>query len=257
MKKALIGHTGFVGSNLSRDGDYSAYFNSTNIAEIEGNEYDLIVCAGISAVKWKANKCPESDWEGIEKLLKPLSKAKSERFILISTIDVYAKHVGVDETTAIDQVENHPYGTHRLRVEKYVEERFAKSHIIRLPGLFGPGLKKNVIYDLLHNNCLEMINLNSCFQYYDVRRLEDDMQSVIKAGLKIVNFSSEPISNMTIIDRFFPKKRFGATPSPTANYDIRSIHAEKLGGIDGYLYSAETVLEDMGDFIRGEQGIAE
>lgn len=47
---ALIGHTGFVGSNLREQHEFDVFFNSRNIEEIKGGEFDLLVCAGVNAV---------------------------------------------------------------------------------------------------------------------------------------------------------------------------------------------------------------
>ena len=58
---ALIGHTGFVGGTLLRQCPFDATFNSRNIQDIRGGHFDRIVCAGVSAVKWLANKEPEAD----------------------------------------------------------------------------------------------------------------------------------------------------------------------------------------------------
>ncbi len=90
MASALIGYTGFVGSNLLRARSFDDLYNSSNIGNIVGKHYDLLVCAGVPAVKWKANKEPDRDREQIAALIDPLSKVTADRFILISTIDVYS-----------------------------------------------------------------------------------------------------------------------------------------------------------------------
>ena len=46
---ALIGHTGFVGSNLTNKHTFPALFNSTNIEEMRGGTFDSVVCAGVQA----------------------------------------------------------------------------------------------------------------------------------------------------------------------------------------------------------------
>ncbi|MEO6876905.1 MAG: pyridine nucleotide transhydrogenase, partial [Gemmatimonadaceae bacterium] len=63
---ALIGHTGFVGSNLLRQHGFEATFNSANIEQIAGRSFDLVVCCGAPAEKWKANAHPERDLDNIE-----------------------------------------------------------------------------------------------------------------------------------------------------------------------------------------------
>ena len=66
---ALIGHTGFVGSNLLETMSFECRFNSININEILDNKYDLVVCSGIPSLKWYANKNPDEDLENIKNLV--------------------------------------------------------------------------------------------------------------------------------------------------------------------------------------------
>ena len=96
MRRALIGHTGFVGSNLDRQIAVTDRYNSRNFREIAGQSYDEVVCAGIQAVKWWANQNPAEDWAGIAPLLETLEQAEIKRFVLISTADVYRVPVGVE-----------------------------------------------------------------------------------------------------------------------------------------------------------------
>jgi hypothetical protein len=63
MPSALIGYTGFVGSNLDRQHAFDDRYNSKNINAIAGKSYDLIVCAGIQAKKWWASEHPDEEWE--------------------------------------------------------------------------------------------------------------------------------------------------------------------------------------------------
>lgn len=151
-RTALIGHTGFVGGELSRQRDFTAVFNSSNIESIRGQTFDRIVCAGVSAVKWLANKEPKRDWVSIQRLMECLSNVSAADFVLISTIDVYRQTAGLTENDAPSTEGLHAYGLHRLRLESFIAERFPGHAIVRLPALFGTGLKKNALYDLLHDN---------------------------------------------------------------------------------------------------------
>ena len=49
MKKALVGYTGFVGSNIYAATDFDAVYNSKNIEESFGTNPDLLVYAGLRA----------------------------------------------------------------------------------------------------------------------------------------------------------------------------------------------------------------
>ena len=53
-RACLIGYTGFVGGNLARQYAFDDCYNSRNIEQIRGRSYDLVVCCGVSAVKWQA-----------------------------------------------------------------------------------------------------------------------------------------------------------------------------------------------------------
>ena len=87
---AIIGHNGFIGSILKKD-IVAENFNSKNIKDIENKKYDFIYCAGISSLKWKANKFPEEDKKNIDTLLKSLKNVDCNRLVLISTISIYDK----------------------------------------------------------------------------------------------------------------------------------------------------------------------
>lgn len=250
--RALIGSTGFVGGSLLRQVPFEQLYRSTNINDIRGREFDLLVIAGIQAKKWWANQQPESDWACITKLLDALESVRAKEVVLISTIDVLPAEGGLDESCNPHGIPNHPYGSHRLRVEDWVRDRFPAVTVVRLPGLFGTGLKKNVLYDLLHGNNLEMINPSSSFQYYDLSGLWADMQVAREASLPLIHLFPEPVKTQLIIDAYFPGIEYGSAPLPEAHYDFRTRYSELYGGPPGYIQSAELVLEHMGTFFLGE-----
>src|SRR3989304_6365199 len=113
MAMALIGSTGFVGRNLARQTVFDDAYHSTNIGEIAGKSYDVVVCAGAPAAKWIANREPERDWHNLQRLMRCLGQVETGRLILISTVDVYPDPVGVDEASPIDPQKVTAYGRHR------------------------------------------------------------------------------------------------------------------------------------------------
>ena len=149
-RTALIGHTGFVGSTLARQGVFDDYFNSKSIHEIGARRFDVVVCAAAPGSMFEANKFPERDRVRVDALIDQLSRVRAERFILISSIAVLADFAnGGDERTATFQMEM-AYGRHRRALETFAEEHFQSSLVVRLPALFGRGLRKNLIFDLLN-----------------------------------------------------------------------------------------------------------
>lgn len=252
MTDALIGHTGFVGSNLDRQHEFGARYNSANIEEIAGTLIDTLVFSGAQGKKWWANQNPEEDWQGIEKALVPLRRAEVRKLILISTIDVLPPGTGHDERTDCS-TEHHAYGANRFRLEEELKAMIPDTTIIRLPALFGTGLKKNVIYDLLTDNMLEKINPASSFQYYDLARLWSDIGRVVEAGIDLIHLFPEPLATSTILEAYFPDKKVGDDPYPEAHYDYRTIHDSVFGRSDSYILGADEVSESLGAFIRMEK----
>ena len=86
--KAIVGYTGFVGSNLTASGDFDAKYNSGNIREAFGTKPDLLVYSGLRAEKYLANNDPEKDMELIYQAEENISKISPKHLVLISTIDV-------------------------------------------------------------------------------------------------------------------------------------------------------------------------
>lgn len=250
----LIGYTGFVGGNLRQQAAFDALYRSTNIAEIAGQSFDLLVCAGAPAVKWLANKEPAPDWANLQGLMAHLGTVTARQMILISTVDVYPTPVDVDEATPIDETANHAYGRHRRLLEKFVVAHFPDTLIVRLPGLFGPGLKKNIIYDFLHQNQVAAINPNSVYQFYDLNRLWADIQTAQEHGLRLVNFATAGVSVRQVARQVFEfdfeNPAVAGAAAHIARYDFRTRYAADFGGVGGYLYTQEQVLAQMQAFVQ-------
>ncbi|TLU73976.1 NAD-dependent epimerase/dehydratase family protein [Lichenicoccus roseus] len=247
---ALIGHTGFVGSNLLRRRDFDATYNSSSIGDIDGRRFDAVVCAGAAGVKWWANQNPGEDRVRIEGLMRHLDTIEASHFTLVSTVDVYDTPVGVDEDDEPSPDRLHPYGRNRLMLERHVVDRFADHLVVRLPGLFGPGLKKNAIHDLMHGERLGGIDPASRLQWYPLDRLADDLARARRLGLSRLNLATAPIAMATLCGRLFPDAVIGAGVSGTpAIYDMRTRHDDAFGGAGGVLMDADAVLAALARFV--------
>jgi hypothetical protein len=248
---ALIGSTGFVGGNLLRQREFGATFSSSNIQEIRGKKFRTLICAAPGAEKWKANRDPETDRASVNSLWESLQGVAADKLILISTVDVYPSPVDVFEETPIDPAECTPYGRHRLELEQRVSEGFS-SMIVRLPGLFGPGLKKNALFDLLNDHLVDAIDSRAVYQFYDVRRLAKDLERFEGADLSLVNVATEPIAIDSVAHEIFGRTLAARSEGTPPRYDFKSRHASLLGGDNGYLQSAEAVLAEMRDWVANE-----
>ena len=150
MSNALVGYTGFVGSNMYASGEFDAVYNSKNIKDAYGTKPDLLVYSGLRAEKYLANNAPEKDMELIIQAEENISKISPQKLVLISTIDVFKVPKDVDENSKIDTEGLHAYGYNRYQLELWVREKHPDALIIRLPGLFGKNIKKNFIYDYIN-----------------------------------------------------------------------------------------------------------
>lgn len=150
MKKILVGYTGFVGSNLYEEFEFSGVYNSKNIEQAYGTNPDLLVYSGVPAQKFLANKEPEKDFDVIKNAIENIKKINPKKLVLISTIDVYKKPVDVNEDDVIIKEDLEAYGRNRFYLEEWVRNNYNDYLIVHLPGLYGKNLKKNFIYDLIH-----------------------------------------------------------------------------------------------------------
>ncbi|MFM9328685.1 NAD-dependent epimerase/dehydratase family protein [Paenibacillus mesotrionivorans] len=253
MSKALIGYTGYVGSSLMDQTYFDSTFNSKNIEQISGKEFDLLICAGAPAVKWKANQDPDEDWQNLNRLMNNLRKVYCKKLVLISTVDVYPVPVKVNEDSKIIPEENTPYGKHRFYLEQFTKSNFSDVSIVRLPGLFGKGLKKNFIYDMIHNNCLDLQHKDSQFQFYDLKNLWRDIELSLSQDIKLINFSCEPVTASEISQKCFGVPFNNIPHNNPAYYDMKSKYASLFNKSKEYMYTKEEVLHQIIDFIEAER----
>lgn len=150
MISSLVGYTGFVGSNLTNNYNFSNVYNSKNIETAFGTKPDLLIYSGVKAEKFLANQYPDKDYETVKNAFDNIRKIDAKQVVLISTIDVYKNPVNVNEDTDINIDNLHPYGLNRYYLEQWVENEYENSLIVRLPGLFGKNIKKNFIYDMIY-----------------------------------------------------------------------------------------------------------
>jgi nucleoside-diphosphate-sugar epimerase len=250
---ALIGATGFVGGNLLRQRDFDATFNSRNIDDIAGRSFDLLVCAGARAEKWKANADPEADLDNIEHLTRALTQVNVRKLVLISTVDVFVTPLAVDEDSPTPMTHLHAYGRNRRRLEQIVAGRFDVT-IIRLPALYGPGLKKNVVHDLLHDHELYRIDSRGVFQFYDVTRLWSDVEIAVENDLSLVHLPTEPVSVADVAREAFGREFTNEVAATPARYDVHTRHAPLFGGTGLYIEPRDAELDGLRNYVMRERG---
>ena len=229
---------------------FDELYNTSNIGDIDGKEFDLVVSAATYAEMWKINQDPEGDLAQINGLIDHLKTIKAKKFVLVSTVGVYKNPNGSDEDTLIVTEGLAPYGVNRYHLEQFIRDKF-ESTIVRLPGLFGEGLKKNVIFDLLNQNMVEKIHHAGSYQYYDLGNTWKDIEIALDNDLQLVNFATEPVRTDKVASYCFGMKNFNQEPEGVtpASWDMHSKHASLFGGTVPYLYNKQQVLDAIKAFV--------
>lgn len=250
---ALVGYTGFVGSNIFEKGQIDKAFNSKNIEEAYGLEPDLLIYAGLRAEKYLANKEPEKDMLLIEEAEENIRRIAPKKLVLISTIDVFKNPAGVDETSKVDCDGLQAYGYNRYRLECWVREQYPDALVIRLPGLFGENLKKNFIYDFIHvipfmlkdEKMKELIEQEKQLEkyyealdngFYRCRELIPEDRSLLKEIFWKLGFTALNFTDSRSVYQFYPLSRLWEDIQIALQQDIRLWHpaTEPISAADIY-----------------------
>lgn len=266
--KILVGSTGFVGSNLRAETNFDGTYHSVDVQMAYGSHPDLLVYAGLPAAKFLANKNPQADMEQIYAAENNIQMINPEKLILISTIDVFANPVQVDENTRISVKGLSAYGLNRYRLECWVREHYPDALIVRLPGLFGRNLKKNFIYDMLHpipsmlsvdrfkefnarEKLLEKYYILQENGFYKSNFDESNLavrQELLSAFEKL-KFSALMFTDSRSTYQFYPLSRLWDDINVALEHDIKLLHlaTEPVGA--GELYNSLVSEEFINEFM--------
>ncbi|MBL7151980.1 MAG: NAD(P)-dependent oxidoreductase, partial [Candidatus Omnitrophica bacterium] len=166
MKIAVTGATGFLGEHLCLKlrqlGHELFEYNSKNLDLSKPitlpNSIDVLYHLAANArVQW-AKKDPFADFKinalGTLNVLESVRKSSIKKIIYVSSCLVYKELIDSNEKDAVGTNEiSGPYGISKLVGEYYIKE-YAKIYgidyvILRPTGFYGPGMKKNAIFDII------------------------------------------------------------------------------------------------------------
>jgi hypothetical protein len=256
VRTALIGHTGFVGSNFRAAFDFDDCYNTSNIEDLRGRSYDLVVSAASRADSHRINQDGAADRAEIDAYLDLLSTAEIGKLVLVSTVCVYPGGTSPDEDTPLTADGLTPYGANRLHAEEVLASRF-DTLALRLPQLYGRNLSKGIVYDLLNDYRVEFIRPSGRFQYYDLKRVWADTKVALDAGLSALNVATPALTSERVAREVFGRdisqQIVDGAESPFAQMytrDMRTLHSALFGGPDGYLMDEQSELADLTAFVR-------
>jgi len=167
-----LGNSGFIGNAVSEILARSFSVNNSK-------EYDILVnCAGFSRM-YEGSKNPEKMRSVENSIFDRITAISFDRLIHISTvyIDVYPDDI---------------YSKIKIDMENRILNKYPNATILRLGGVVGPGLKKNVVFDLLNNKQL-FVTEDSVYNYISTGEIAEIVAHIInnpQAGIINVAASS-------------------------------------------------------------------
>lgn len=151
----LVGAFGFIGSafkrRLERDG--VPFECATRIDPARpGDPVSVVIdCAG-NASKVLAARDPDADRRAnVDAVRERIEALRPEHYVHLSSSAVYADVSSPEATAPVDEPDGDvgPYGAHKREAERIVRAGVPTPLVLRPAGLFGPGLAKGPVYDLL------------------------------------------------------------------------------------------------------------
>ena len=165
MKKiAIIGSNGFVGKALVRTAKNFNFevtcVTRENFSEHKNKSYDCVINSAMPSKRfWSLNNPIEDIKETVVKTADIFYNWHYDKFVQISSI------------SAENQLDI-PYGSHKRSAEIIVEKD-KSALIVRLGALYGNGLTKSALFDLINKNHMVnhkhiYVDINSEYNYIDV-----------------------------------------------------------------------------------------
>lgn len=221
--EVLVGSRGTIGSVIVNSANFDLTFNSDNVENMRGLEIDTLICAAPSGNRLAANNKEIDDTNSVNHLISVLDSCSIKRLVLISTIDIFVN----PETL---------YSRNRSKLESYVKSNY-KHHILRLGTLIGKNIKKNILFDLTHDQFLDSIDPLSMHQYSLLDDVYNQILQSIEQEIDEISIISEPIQNSEILSTFFP------------NLNLTSNNTKTLYDVKPYFYNRQQVFKAIKEYV--------
>lgn len=185
----VIGAQGFVGSAFARYLKQRPVelieVTRQNYSQCAGTHADVVIQAACNSKKYLADNDPVAEFDlSVTHCLRSLQDFPAALHVHISSVDVYAElaYPGANtEESPIDVTRLSHYGLHKLLAEQLVRHYASRWLIIRLAGMVGPGLRKNPVYDVLHDQPLR-IHPDSQYQFAATDLIAERVWRLVESG---------------------------------------------------------------------------
>ncbi len=251
----VIGAGGFIGVNMVaylKNAGFTVQeaFRDTSREDLARTTFDLVFnCAGNSKT-WLSERDPLTCLqENVVNLVGDLNGLRFGVWVQISSNTVYA----TEETQEDSPIMTEKIGTyafHKLLGEHYTRHLADKWLVLRPTGFFGPGLKKNLLFDLRDNASQIFYTLDSFIDFLPVEMF-CGMAAVLaeRAVGEVVNIGSGvALSVKEIIEPFS-----GITIAENARYvDNRKLNLAKLKQHYPGMPSSDKIKSQVMAFLEGD-----
>lgn len=200
MRIGVIGCNGFVGSALCRfiaktDNELTR-IDRGNYNEFSNGEFDILINSATPSKRYWALNNPLADFKATVGLTAEIVyNWHYKKLVQISTISAKCQL-------------NHPYGINKHLAEQLALNSNQNNLVVRLGNLFGEGLNKGIIYDIIKGNPL-FVSGDSRYSFIDVDKAAEIIFSKLaKNGIENVN-SRNTLSLKEIINEFGINIKFG------------------------------------------------
>ena len=99
-------------------------------------------------------------------------------------------------------------------------------------------------------SALNFTDSRSIYQFYNLENLWEHIEKSLKLGIKKLNLATEPISVAEVYKALTGEEFINELNKTPFNYNYKTVHAEKLNGENGYLYSKKAVIEQIKNFVQ-------
>lgn len=99
-------------------------------------------------------------------------------------------------------------------------------------------------------SALNFTDSRSVYQFYNLGRLWNDIQTALKADIKMWHPATEPISAGELYKYLSGEEFVNELGGLVADYDYKTIYDSEFGGNNGYICDKKTVLEEIREFVQ-------
>jgi|SaaInlStandDraft_5_1057022.scaffolds.fasta_scaffold17204_3 nucleoside-diphosphate-sugar epimerase len=160
-KIGIIGYKGYVGKNIYQEcikrNLNVVGIDRENFMEKKNDHYDILINSAMPSKRfWALNNPMEDFYATVELTAGIVYEWKYKKLIHISSVSARCQ---------ID----HPYGLNKKCSEELVLHSNKENLVIRLGSMFGDGLEKGVLIDILNNNQV-FVSKDSRYNFINIKK---------------------------------------------------------------------------------------